>query len=42
MNEEIIFKWDREMMENLLEDIFKKVGKSKVNVTVHCPNNTKI
>ena len=26
-NEEIIFKWDREIIENLLEDIFKKVDR---------------
>ena len=27
MNEEKIFKWDREMIENLLEDVFEKVCK---------------
>ena len=27
INEEIIFKWDRERIENLLEDVFKKVGR---------------
>ena len=26
MNKEIIFKWDREMIENLLEDVFEKVS----------------
>ena len=26
-NEEIIFKWDRELIENLLEDVFEKVGR---------------
>ena len=25
-NEEIIFKWDREMIENLLKYVFEKVG----------------
>ena len=42
MNEEIIFKWDRERIENLLEDIFEKVGRQKVNVTVHWPNSTSL
>ena len=26
-NEEIIFKWDREMLENMLESVFEKVGR---------------
>ena len=26
-NEEIMFKWDRKMIENLLEDVFEKVGR---------------
>ena len=30
----IIFKWDREFIEN----IFKKVDKQKVKCTVHSPN----
>ena len=30
----IIFKWDREFVEN----IFKKVDKQKVKCTVHSPN----
>ena len=42
MNEKIIFKWDREMIENLLEDVFEKVSRQKVNITVHYSNNTKI
>ena len=25
-NEKIIFKWNREKIENLLKDVFKKVG----------------
>ena len=29
------------MIESLLESIFEKVGRQKVNVTVHSPNNTK-
>ena len=27
MKEEIIFKWDREMIENLLKDIFEKIDR---------------
>ena len=27
INEEIIFKWDREKIENLLEDVFEKVSR---------------
>ena len=43
MNEEIIFKWDREKIESQLEDVFEKVGRQKVNVTiVDCPKSTKI
>ena len=42
MNEEIIFKWDGKKIESLLEDIFEKVSRQKVNVTVDCPNSTKI
>ena len=39
MNEEIIFKWDGEMIENLSEYIFKKVSRWKVNVAVYCSNS---
>ena len=27
MNEEIIFKWNKERIENLLKDVFEKVGR---------------
>ena len=27
MNEEIIFKWDREKIESLLESVFEKVNR---------------
>ena len=30
------------MIENLLESIFEKIGRSKLNVNIHCPNSTKI
>ena len=42
MKEKIIFKRDRERIENLLEDVFEKVSKQKLNVTVYCLNSTKI
>ena len=42
MNEEIIFKWDGEKIESLLEDIFEKAGREKINVIVDSPNSTKI
>ena len=30
------------MIKNLLEYVFKKISRKKFNVTIHCPNNTKI
>ena len=41
MNEEIIFKWEENRIKNLLESIFEKVGRLKLNVTVHSPNRQK-
>ena len=38
MNEEIIFKWDRESVGKYIW----KVDRQKVNVIVHLPNSTKI
>lgn len=35
MNEEIIFKWDREYDRESVGSIFEKVSKQKLNVTVH-------
>ena len=29
-------------IENLLENVFEKVSKEKLNVTIHYPNSTKI
>ena len=29
-------------IENLLENVFEKVSKEKLNVTIQYPNNTKI
>ena len=37
MNEEIIFKWDRESVVKC----FEKVGRQKVKYTVHSPNRQK-
>lgn len=42
MIENIIFKWDKEKIENLLEGVFDKVSRQKLNVTVHCLNSTKM
>ena len=49
MNEEIIFKWVRYVIENLLESVFEKVDSKKVKVDskkvkviVHSSNITKI
>ena len=30
------------MIKNLLESVFEKVGREKLNITVHSPNSTKI
>ena len=35
MNEEIIFKWDREWDRESVGSVFEKVGCYKVKVTVH-------
>ena len=36
------FNWDRKMIENLLENVFKKVNRQKVKTIVCYPNSTKI
>ena len=42
MNEEIIFKWDREWDSESVGSGFEKFGEQKLNITVHSSNSTKI
>jgi len=30
------------IIENMLESVFENVSRQKLNITVYCPNNTKI
>ena len=42
MNKEIIFKRDKKMIKDLLEDVFEKISKQKINDIIYYPNSTKI